>query len=320
MTSPGAAPRVTVITPAYNRASYLDETIASVLAQDYPDIEYIVIDDGSTDDSLRVIEKYRGRVRVETQANMGETRTVNRGFSLATGAIVGIVNSDDPLLPGAVRRAVEAFQRDPALLVAYPDWEMIDGEGKVVQRIRTFDYDYLDMLRRHHCVPGPGAFFRREVVERLGGRDPQFRYVGDFDFWLRAGLLGPFARIPETLATFRLHPDSASVSDRGAAMAEEHIRLVRKIYAMPGLPDAVRRLRREAYGSASYIAGCVCGEGRKGLRLLYFLRALLASPSRYRDAYRDRLPVIESAARQAVSAAAGAALAPARALARALFR
>lgn len=283
-------PLVTIVTPAYNRASYLDETIRSVLEQDYPNLEYIVLDDGSTDDSAEVIRKYAASLRFESHLNMGETRTVNRGFSLARGEILGVVNSDDPLYPGAVGKIVERFLARPDLLVAYPDWDMIGPEGEFQQRITTFEYDYRNMIRWHHCVPGPGAFFRRGVAERLGGRDTQFRYVADFDFWLRAGLLGPFERIPEVLATFRTHPDSASVSAKGSSMAEEHIRLVRKIYALPELPEEVLRVRREAFSSAHFVASVVCGPESTWEKRLHCLKAIGYCPWKYLGEYSDRRP------------------------------
>lgn len=283
-------PLVTVITPTYNRASYLDETILSVLAQDYPKIEYVVLDDGSTDDTLKVIEKYKDKIRWDTHENMGETRTVNKGFSMARGEIIGVVNSDDPLLPCAIRKMVEAMMSNNELLVVYPDWNMIDSKGKVIQNIKTYDYtSYSDMIRRHFCLPGPGAFFRREVIEKLKGRDLQFRYVADLDFWFRAGLLGPFMRIPETLATFRVHPDSATVSHQGIVMAEEHIRLIEKIYSFSDIPDAVLKVKREAYSSAYYIAGCTCGKGALFAKLKYFLQSLYYAPFKYFGEYKGRL-------------------------------
>jgi len=286
--APGRLPPVTVITPAYNRADYLEEVILSVLEQDYPDLEYIVIDDGSTDGTAEVIRKYEGRIVPVYQANMGETRTVNKAFSMARGEIIGIVNSDDPLLPGAIRKIAGRLAAAKDLLVVYPDWHMIDAEGKIIRTIQTFEYSYLDMLRWHHCIPGPGAFFRKEIADRLEGRDPRFRYVADFDFWLRAGLHGPFERFPETLATFRVHPDSASESGKGHAMAEEHIRLVRKIYALSGLPREARRLRREAFSSAYFVAGYVCGSRPNREKRLLFLKAIGYCPRKYLEEYAYR--------------------------------
>lgn len=284
------APLVSIITPAYNRASFLKETIESVLSQDYPNLQYIILNDGSTDDTETVLRQYTGRLYWESHQNMGETRTVNKGFSMAEGEIVGVVNSDDPLLPGAISAIVGAMTTRPEAIVAYPDWDMIDAVGNKIEHIQTYDYDYVNMLRWHHCVPGPGTFFRRWVAERLSGRDPQFRYVGDFDFWLRAGLLGPFLRVPQTLATFRWHADGASSKDQGVVMAREHIRLAEKILSMKELPPSAQAIRREALGSAYYIAAVTLGYGSSpGLQKAYFRKALSLSPAKYLFEYRPRL-------------------------------
>ena len=279
-------PLVSIITPAYNRASYLDETIQSVLGQDYPRIEYIVLDDGSTDNTREILQKYTGRIIWETHTNMGETRTVNKGFSMAHGDIVAVVNSDDPLLPGAVSTAVAFMQAHPDILVAYPDWNYIGPDSKVTGHIQVPEGDYLFMVGRHHCSVGPGSFIRRKAFELAGVRDPEFRYVGDFEFWLRLGLYGKFARIPKTLATWRVHPDAASLSHKGAAMAEEHIRLVKKLYSRSELPPEVRKVHAEAFSSAHWIAGVVAGPARQVARK-HFIKALLYHPQGYvRDLFR----------------------------------
>jgi hypothetical protein len=208
---------------------------------------------------------------------MGETQTVNQGFALARGDIVAVVNSDDPLLPGAVRAAVEVFLERPDVLVAYPDWLTIDAESKAVRTIQVPDFDYTFMVRRFRCIVGPGAFMRRSAVERVGGRDGRYRYVADFDFWLRLGLLGPFARIPRVLATFRVHQDSASVAQRGQAMAEEHVELARQFFGRPDLPPSIRRLEREARGFAFYYAG-LAASPPSFLSWGYFVKAVAAHP------------------------------------------
>lgn len=276
-------PLVTVITPAYNRADYLVETIESVLSQDYPNLEYIVLDDGSKDNTREILAKYDGKIRWESHENMGETRTVNKGFKMANGEIIGVVNSDDPLLPGAITALVSRLVSGPELLVVYPDWDMVDKDGNVIDHITTQDYSYIKMLRCFHCVPGPGAFFRRRTVEVLGGRDAGFRYVADFDFWLRAGMYGAFARVPLTLATFRVHPGSATVSQRGSLMAEEHVSLLKKIYSHQRLPAEAGRfaVRHEAYSNAYYIAGVTCGEELRLKRIMYYMLSLYYSPWAY---------------------------------------
>lgn len=278
-------PLVTIITPTYNRADYLAETIESVLSQGYPNLEYIVLDDGSKDDTLSVLKQYEERIIWDRHPNMGEVRTVNKGFNMAQGEIIGVVNSDDPLLPDAIREMVEFMQDHPQVGVVYPDWDYVDANGKKFDHIHTFEYSYFNMLRWHHCMPGPGTFFRKEVVQALNGRDPQFRYVSDFDFWLRAGLITEFARIPKTLATFRMHPGSASSSQTNEHMAQEHVALVEKFFALPNLTDAIRKYRRESYSSAYYIAGCVCQSGDEQVRRDYFIKALSYAPLKYLGEY-----------------------------------
>jgi GT2 family glycosyltransferase len=267
-------PLVTIVTPTYNRGQFLRETIESVLSQQYPRIEYIVLDDGSTDDSQQILGTYKGRIICEAHSNQGETRTVNRGLQMARGEILSVVNSDDPLLPGAVEEAVAFLQMRPEVLVAYPDWDWIDSTSRVIRHVKSLDYDYLYMVRRHYCTVGPGAFFRRAALDLAGYRDPEFVYVADFDYWLRLGLHGPFARIPKTLATFRTHQASASSACRGAAMSAEHLRLVRKYYAMGALPLEVRRARREAFAWAHFVAGTAAGQDRRTATKHLLLAAL----------------------------------------------
>lgn len=273
-----ALPLVSIITPAYNRASLLSETIESVLNQDYPNIEYIVLDDGSTDNTHQILEKYNNRLKWESHANMGETRTVNKGLGMSQGELVSVVNSDDPILPGLVERAVEFMESNPEVLVAYPDWVMIDGKSQPIRLVETYEYNYLKMLRWHHCFPGPGTFIRRRAFELEGMRDPRYKYVADFEFWVRLGLHGPFARIPHTLATFRVHQDSASQSQQGMYMAAEHIQMMEGFYGRPDLPLHVQRVRREAFSAAHYVAGLVSMSSDLPIARKYFLKSLTLHP------------------------------------------
>jgi hypothetical protein len=125
------------------------------------------------------------------------------------------------------------------------------------------------MLRRHQCIVGPGAFTRRKSFDLIGMRDPDFKYVADFEYWLRLGLYGPFARIPKTLASFRVHPDSVSVSHMGTAMADEHISLMQKFYSLPNLPSQVLEVRAEAFSWAHYVAAGRCESVREAARKHY---------------------------------------------------
>jgi glycosyltransferase involved in cell wall biosynthesis len=264
-------PLVSIITPTYNRADLLAETIESVLGQDYPRMEYLVLDDGSSDSTIQVLESYSdNRLRWYHHSNMGETRTVNRGFSLAKGEILCVLSSDDPLLPGAVRSAVDALQAHPQAVVVCPDYLVIDKHGTICQQRQCGALSLEDMVPKHECGPGPAAFFRASLLDQIGPRDPEFRYVADFDFWLRAAGRGHIVRIPRVLACFREHEGSISSCVQDSDKAEEHLRLVEKIFAMPE-SRKLSPLRLEAYATAHYVAGVnAIGGGRR----FHFAQAL----------------------------------------------
>ncbi|MFN7695265.1 MAG: glycosyltransferase [Burkholderiales bacterium] len=226
--------RVTLVTPVYNQAEFLGATIESVLAQDYSELEYLVIDDGSSDDSLLVAQRYEaanpGRLTVLTQLNAGQAATLNRGWQLGQGELLGYLSSDDCLLPGAISSAVSALAAAPDAAVAYCDFELIDVAGRSIRAVRTEDFDAKRLQVDLVCQPGPGAFFRRHVFDQTGGWRADLRQVPDFEFWLRASRLGPFFRVPAILAQYRVHEGSASFRVMPEARAEEILGVVRAYY------------------------------------------------------------------------------------------
>ena len=258
--SSGAVPLVSVITPTYNRASYLEETIESVLSQGYPALDYIVIDDGSTDDTQVLLSKYAGRIRSFHQPNQGEVNAINRGLGLAAGKILGIVSSDDPLLPGAISRLVAALREHPQAVVAYSDWRVIGPASELIRDIALPDYDITNMLRVFQTAITSGAFFRRGLLEAIGPRDPSLKYAHDLDFWLRAALKGEFVHVKQVLTTHREHPGCQYHSARGKRYADEIVRVVHKVFAQDNLPRDVARLRATAYSNAHALsASFFCG-------------------------------------------------------------
>lgn len=269
-------PLVTVITPTYNRAPFLEETINSVLKQNYKNIEYIVLDGKSTDNTLEVVKKFKGKIIWDSHKNMGEVRAVNKGFSMAHGEIIGIVNSDDPLLPGAISEIVGFMVANPKIIGVYTDWIKTDKDGKEIEKVILPDYNYEYMLRKHSCTPGPATFYRKIIVDKLKGRDDRFRYVSDFDFWLRAGLIGKFARIPKLLTTFRVHPGAATIKNKGFVMAMEHINLLNKIFSLPNLPPNIEKIKPEAYEKACEAAR-ICRGNNLGTKILISLVCLYYS-------------------------------------------
>jgi glycosyltransferase involved in cell wall biosynthesis len=274
-------PLVSVVTPTYNCANYLSETIESVLAQNYPHMEYIVLDDGSTDNTRAVLERYNERIIWETHANMGEQRTVNKAWAMTKGEFIITVSADDPILPGLIRTGVEFMLARPTALVGYPGWRIIDEHSRVIREPAMFEYNYLHMLLWQHCFPGPGTLMRRKVLElEPGGRDASYRYIGDFEFWLRVGLHGPFVYIPYVLATWRTHSGGATsrALQNNPTKAAEHIRAVKTLYTRPELPDAAHRARSKVFATAHYVAGIRCLPQHRSRARRYFLQSLRYTP------------------------------------------
>jgi glycosyltransferase involved in cell wall biosynthesis len=209
-------PLVTIVTPAYNQGEYLAATMRSVLEQDYQALEYIVIDDGSSDESLSVAERvaaeYPGRVTVVTQPNCGQAATLNKGWGMAKGEILSYLSSDDCLLPQAVSRMVATLQKNPSASVVYCDFWLIDASGRRIRASKTENFNSKRLCVDLVCQPGPGAFFNRIVFDKTGGWNSQLRQVPDFEFWLRAEKFGSFIRVPDYLAEYRIHEGSASFS------------------------------------------------------------------------------------------------------------
>ena len=247
-------PKVCIVTPVYNGAAYIAETVESVLAQDYESLEYIVVDDGSSDHTLKQLAPYQRRLRLIRQANLGEAAAVNAGVAESDAEFIGIVNADDPLLPGLVRAAVERLRTNPRLQGVYPDWLKIDAQGLVMEAVKARNYDYEVLLAQHFCMIGPGCLFRRSGLAGAPPRDPRFRFTGDFHQWLHMGLIGPFARIPETLATWRYHEGGASQASRNREMAENKIQAVQEILERSVLPEQVAHRSAEALSTAYYEA------------------------------------------------------------------
>lgn len=223
-------PKVSIVTPVFNQQAFVAETVRSVLAQDYEAIEYIVIDDGSTDRSLEVLRalerEFPGRFQLISQANYGQAATLNRGWSQATGEVLAYLSSDDRLHPEAVSRMVSALLRHPEVAVAYCDFSLIDTHGDRMAEVQTEDYSEARLRKHLVCQPGPGAFFRRSVYEAVGGWDARLRQVPDFEFWLRASRVAPFLRVPYPLAEYRVHDESASFRPMPELRADEIVRVV----------------------------------------------------------------------------------------------
>jgi glycosyltransferase involved in cell wall biosynthesis len=246
----GAVPLVSIVVPSYNHARYLGEAIDSILAQDYPRIELIVIDDGSTDGSADILRAYADRFHWEVQPNRGQVATLNRGWLMSKGDILAYLSADDALLPGAASAAVRALYDNPDAVLAYCDFNLIDPHSAVVRRVRAPDFDYREMVTQMTCPPGPGAFFRRSAFDKAGTWHTGFRQMLDYEYWLRLGLHGRFVRIPKVLASYRVHPGSQSFAATTQIRPEEPVRIIEQYFDGPLVPDALKNARTQAIGTA----------------------------------------------------------------------
>ena len=248
-------PYVSIVVPAYNQEKYLDETIQSILNQDYELIELIVLDDGSQDNTKKLLQKYDHQFYYASHPNMGQANTLNKGWFKARGEILSYLSADDLLMPNAVSTAVRYLNEDPKIVLTYCDFNLIDPNSKTIRKVSAPDFDYLKMVKRLICQPGPGVFFRKWAFDRTGGWNPEFRQMPDYDYWLRLGLYGPFMRIPRVLASFRIHEKSMTFSKADRTMANEPVRILETYYrSKKNLPNQVVRVFPKAMSNAHLIS------------------------------------------------------------------
>ena len=206
-------PLVSIVTPSFNQAQYLEKTIQSVLEQDYPNLEYLVVDGGSTDGSLDVIKKYADRLAWwVSEPDCGQTEAINKGFQHANGKIYAWLNSDDTYQPGAIREAVEFLQRNPQVVLVYGDAHYIDENGTVIGDFPAAQTDLRRLRRGYVHIPQQASFFTAAGWEAVAPLDQSFYFAMDYDLWVRLAQVGPIIYYPRLWANFRLHQDAKTIA------------------------------------------------------------------------------------------------------------
>jgi len=254
-------PLVSIVTPSYNQAKYLEATIRSVLSQEYPHIEYIVVDGGSIDGSVEIIQKYKNEIAWwVSEPDQGQTAAINKGFAHANGDILAWLNSDDTYLPGAVSEAVAFLISNPKIGLVYGDTNFIDAQGKVIGKFNAQQTSYQRLRRGGVFIPQQAAFWRSDLWRKVGPLDPGYYFAMDYDLWVRLAQMTEIRHRPgHAWANFRLHDDAKTIA------ADERC-----------WPEMLRIHRRDGGGWLSWIY------------FRYFLRRLL-SPLinwRRRDMFR----------------------------------
>lgn len=212
--------KVSIVLPVYNAESYVAEAISSVLNQDYPLVEVIVVNDGSTDNSEKEILKFKDQILYIKQINQGQAVALNNGWNACSGSLIGYLSADDVLLPAAIRKSVNQLG---AFVGAYCDYELIDINSKPIQKVKAPDFSRRDLIDKMLCQPGPGALFKKEFYVKTKGWDASLKQLPDYDFWLKLTQYGDLKRIPEVLAQFRVHEESQSFMAPTQEKAEEPI-------------------------------------------------------------------------------------------------
>jgi glycosyltransferase involved in cell wall biosynthesis len=241
-------PLVSIVTPSYNQAEFLEETIRSVLAQDYEPIEYIVVDGGSTDGSVEIIRRYVDRLAWwVSEPDGGQPQGLNKGFARSKGELMGYLNSDDTLLPGAVSRLVAELERDLEALVAYGDVVYVDDRGLDTHYGKSKVWGIGPMARVATGTVMPSAsLWRRRAWELAGPFDESYQVWFDVLFFLNLARFGPASYVEEPFATYRIHPESKTANATGIPHTEELMRVADKFFRGPDLPEELRPHARAA--------------------------------------------------------------------------
>lgn len=283
------APLVSVVVPTKNAAEYLVVVLDSILCQDYPNIECLVVDGGSTDATLHILASYGDRIRWISQADRGAFDAINRGWQSSRGEILAWLNVDDLWTPGAVAAAVKCFQDHPEVDVVYGDCLIIDAEGRQLERRRPPDWDLGYAVEScHHMIDQPAAFIRRAAVERAGWLYPAWFH--DWELWRRVSLAGgKIKRVPYLLGCARVRADNSQY--RPEILIDGLVGLTKRFFSLPRLPNDLQTLRRRALSNCYLRIVQTLQYGQpenRGLRLKLCAKALAADPTNLLNVLKTR--------------------------------
>lgn len=245
-------PRVSVVTPSFNSVQFIERTIQSVQRQDYPNIDHIIIDGGSTDGTLDILKRYP-HLRWISEPDRGQSDALNKGFRLAEGEIIGWLNADDTYNPGAVSEAVTYLTRHLATAMVYSNCNVIDEHDYVTYHWVAPSFDLARELYAH-SLPQQTAFFRREALHDVGLVDPDLHYIMDWDLFLRLGHRYIIGYVDATWANFRICAGTKTTT-QPRRFWEEALSMFERFFALPDLPPQVQAIKGRAYARAHWMLG-----------------------------------------------------------------
>lgn len=240
---------VSIITPSFNQASYLEQTIQSVLNQDDADIEYLVIDGGSTDGSVEIIKKYAARLAYwVSEKDAGQADAINKGMARAKGEIVAWLNSDDYYLPGTIAAAVKVFDENPGAVLVYADMLAVDESGQTFNTLRYRQLNIEDLLS-FQIIGQPAVFMRRAAFENAGGLDLSYHFLLDHHLWIRIATQGRILHVPQTWAAARYHAEAKNRA-KASEFGREAFRILESVERDNYLAPTFAKIKRRATASA----------------------------------------------------------------------
>jgi glycosyltransferase involved in cell wall biosynthesis len=272
-------PLISIITPSFNQARYLETTIESVLTQDYPRIEYVLIDGASTDTSVEIIKKYDSKLAYwVSEKDSGQAEAINKGLLRAKGDIIAWLNSDDYYLPNTVSRVVQVFEENPAVIMVYGNMLAVDEHGQIINFLKYKQLSLEDLIC-FQIIGQPSVFFRRAVLEQVGLLDSSFHFLLDHHLWIRIAQQGKVLHVPQTWSAARYHAQAKNRA-KAAEFGREAFRILEWVKSQPTLREAVARVERRARASAHRVdARYLLDGGRPWPALKAWVRALFIHPA-----------------------------------------
>jgi glycosyltransferase involved in cell wall biosynthesis len=246
--------KISIVTPSYNQATFLPSTIRSIRDQNYPNMEYIIIDGGSHDGSVDIIRQYEKFLTYwVSEPDRGQSDAINKGWKRVTGDIVGYLNSDDLLLPGSLDRVSAFFEKNENIDFIYGNAIYINESGETIGRLHGYPFDLHLLLLRKITIPQPAMFFRKSILDDIGYLDENLHYSMDFDFWLRTAKHHTLEHIPHDLAAMRLHSEAKTITQQDHFYQDE-LKILAKFFSQPNLSEKIKKVEKMAFAQC-YMRG-----------------------------------------------------------------
>ena len=274
---------VSIVTPSYNKGSFIEETILSVKNQTYPHIEHIVVDGGSTDETLDILRKCDDSLIWISEPDEGQSDAINKGWRRAKGEILAYLNADDIYMPWAIQTAVEYLVENPDVGMVYGGCNLINERGQVAGQYPTKEFELRQILCGFCIVPQPSVFLRRAVLDEVGYLDTNLHMAMDLDLWIRIGLKFKVQYIPQVLASFRCYPSTKSSSNT-SGFWHDRFTILDKTFSNPDLSDKTRALRNRAYRYAHFEMGLGYYRNRQMKEARrHLIKSIILSPRHFKE-------------------------------------